>query len=223
ADTLRSPCSTFKIVIALMGYDAGIIEDEDHPKLPYKNTYPKYVDSWKQPHTPRLWFINSCLWYSQFITHRLGLKKMKAYLNRLNYGNQDLSGTKGKNNALTSSWISSSLEISPRAQLNFIEHLFNETLPFSPLSQKRTKAILVPEKLPNGWTLHFKTGSGYQLDSARKKIPLKMGWCVGWMQKGGRTIFFIQYIKEDSLKPGFAGNRIKSAAIKKLEKLVHKY
>lgn len=34
-----SPCSTFKIPIALMGFEEGILKNEDYPSLPYKEKY----------------------------------------------------------------------------------------------------------------------------------------------------------------------------------------
>ncbi|KJV81816.1 penicillin binding transpeptidase domain protein [Rickettsia hoogstraalii str. RCCE3] len=56
-----APCSTFKIVLSLMGYDDGFLIDETHPKLPFKEGYPAMLETWKQPHTPKEWMKNSCL------------------------------------------------------------------------------------------------------------------------------------------------------------------
>lgn len=54
-------------------------------------------------------------------------------------GNQDTSGDKGKNNGLTHSWLSSSLEISPEEQIDFLQKLLDNKLPVSLKSHEMTK------------------------------------------------------------------------------------
>jgi len=34
-----TPCSTFKIALSLMGFDAGILQDEEHPQWPLIKIY----------------------------------------------------------------------------------------------------------------------------------------------------------------------------------------
>ena len=43
----HAPCSTFKIAISLMGYHEGLLNDEMHPKLPFKEGYVDDIDKWK--------------------------------------------------------------------------------------------------------------------------------------------------------------------------------
>lgn len=61
-DKRYSPCSTFKIAISLMGFDSGILVDETHPTWDFKPVYVNWLDRWKQPHNPKLWLANSCVW-----------------------------------------------------------------------------------------------------------------------------------------------------------------
>ena len=111
-DQRYAPCSTFKIALALMGFDSGILIDEMHPVWPFKKGYVDDRDAWKQDHTPQTWIKESCVWYSQVFTKRLGMKKLQEYVTKFDYGNKDLSGDKGQNNGLTQAWLSSSLQIS---------------------------------------------------------------------------------------------------------------
>ena len=60
-----SPCSIFKIAISLMGFDSGILLDDTHPTCDFKPGYVDCLERWKQPHNPKMWLANSCVWYSQ--------------------------------------------------------------------------------------------------------------------------------------------------------------
>lgn len=44
-DVRYSPCSTFKILLSLMGYEEGFLIDELHPELPFKEEYISYIES----------------------------------------------------------------------------------------------------------------------------------------------------------------------------------
>ncbi len=49
-----SPCSTFKITLSLMGYDAGILKDEKTPIWDFQEGYDDWLESWKAPQTPSI-------------------------------------------------------------------------------------------------------------------------------------------------------------------------
>lgn len=218
--TRHAPCSTFKIPISLMGYNEGILIDETRPEWPFQTGYADYIDKWKQPHNPSLWMKNSCVWFSQVLTEKLGMSKFKDYVTKFDYGNQDVSGDKGKNNGLTNSWLSSSIEISPEEQAIFLQKLIDNKLPVSLQSQEMTRKILFMEELPGGWKLYGKTGSGSPLSKNRmqKLEGHQIGWFVGWIQKDNRTIIFTNFI-EDQQKT-YAGPRAKEAAKEKLLQII---
>jgi beta-lactamase class D len=178
-----SPCSTFKIVISLMGYDDGILIDHSIPEYPFKSGYVDWLDLWKQPHTPSLWMKNSCVWYSQVITQQLGMKKFGNYIKIFNYGNQDVSGDKQTNNGLTHAWLDTSLAISVAEQVECLKKLINNDLLVSKHAHEITKDILFKENLSNGWRLYGKTGGGYN-----------HGWFVGWIEKSGEYLVFATHM-----------------------------
>lgn len=215
----HSPCSTFKIAIALMGYDAGILIDEHHPLLPFKAGYLDWNPAWKKPHDPMMWMKNSTVWYSQVVTKKLGEKKFQAYLKKFNYGNQDASGDASMNNGLTESWLSSSLKISPKEQILFLQKLLDEKLPVSKQAQEMTKNIIFVQEI-EGWKIFGKTGSGDFYDANGELNPKKqIGWFVGWATKDDRSVIFAHYV-EDEEKLGYAGGRIaREDVLKKLPAL----
>ena len=68
-----TPASTFKLAIALMGYDAGILQDAHAPVWDYQPSYPDWGgDDWRKPVDPTHWIKYSVFWYSQQIGEKLG-------------------------------------------------------------------------------------------------------------------------------------------------------
>lgn len=218
-----APCSTFKIFLSLIGYDSGILEDETHPVWKFEEGYADWRDVWKQDYTPTSWMKESCVWYSQVLTKRLGMKKFQDYVNKLNYGNMDVSGDVGKNNGLTNAWLSSSLEISPMEQLDLLQKLISSQLPLSIKSQEMTKKILYIEELPHGWKLYGKTGSGSLLNQDRTiKTDIQHGWFIGWIQKDERIILFVNHIIDDKALDTYAGPRARAEVKEKLLELINR-
>ena len=71
-----SPCSTFKITLSLMGYDADILKDENNPTWDFEEGYDDWLAAWRITQTPESWMKFSCVWYSKLLSLQLGLKKM---------------------------------------------------------------------------------------------------------------------------------------------------
>ena len=65
-------------------------------------------------------FQTSCVWYFRELIDEIGKDLMQTELNKLKYGNCDITDWNGKQNtnndnpALTGFWIESSLKISPK-------------------------------------------------------------------------------------------------------------
>lgn len=200
-DERHSPCSTFKIALSLMGFDAGILIDKNTPKWEFREEYEQKLQSWYkrsiglqynwiQSHTPATYMENSVVWFSQLITERLGEEKFKNYVEKLNYGNKDVSGTAPHfNDGLLNSWLQTSLKISPAEQVEFLEKMLLKTLPLSIDAQEKTAEIMQkrvngqPEEW-KGWKLYGKTGGGKSYER----------WFVGWVEKDGEKIVFANYI-----------------------------
>lgn len=200
-DIQNPPCSTFKVALALMGFDSGILTDKDSPKWSFKGEYESKFQSWYKPemgiqygwhgeHTPATYMQNSVVWFSHQITERLGKEKFQAYVNKLNYGNKDISGTPGQDDGLLNSWLQTSLKISPREQVEFLEKMVTGHLELSKDAQEKTMEIMVKRDTNgqpitwNGWKLYGKTGGGTGCDR----------WFIGWVEKDVEKIIFAQYV-----------------------------
>jgi len=194
-----SPCSTFKIPLALMGYDAGILKDAHDPAWNYDPRVHEAVRDIDKARTdPTRWEKDSVIWYSREITKRLGAARFKTYVDRLNYGNRDVTGDPGKANGLSNAWLGSSLTISPDEQVAFLRRMLAGKL-LSPRACALTGAILPVFDGSGGWRVHGKTGSGRFRDAAgREDRARQLGWFVGWAEKGGpggkRRVTFAQFL-----------------------------
>jgi beta-lactamase class D len=189
--TRFSPCSTFKIPLALMGYDAGILKDAHHPAWPYRPAV-DHAGREEEKHAtdPTRWEAVSVVWYSQEITRRLGAMKFKAYVDRFGYGNRDLRGNPGKHDGLTQAWLGSSLTISPDEQVGFLRRMLGHRL-VSARAHAQAEAVIPAFQGSDGWNVRGKTGSGWLSDAAGKGDRTQpLGWFVGWAGKGTRRIAF---------------------------------
>lgn len=208
-----SPCSTFKIPLSLMGFDSGIFKSEDSPKWDFKPEYNAVIEIHAKDHTPKTWMANSVVWYSQLLTQKLGIDKFTNYVAKLSYGNQDLSGNKGKNDGLTRSWLGSSLKISANEQIEFLRNLKTNNLPVSKAAIKHTENILFVEDLPDGWKLYGKTGSASDTNAdGSKNDDIQIGWFIGFLEKSGQTYIFAINIHDKQKFTEYAGRRAKAMA-----------
>ncbi len=212
-----SPASTFKLPIGLMGFDSGILQDANTPRLPFRKGYADWLPEWRSATTPSAWMKHSVVWYSQQVTTRLGMARFQSYLDRFDYGNRDVSGNPGKNDGLTQAWLSSSLKISPDEQAVFLRKLVNRTLPVSSRAVDMTASLMRYPRLRNGWELYAKTGTG------REPGALPHGWLVGWTSDGRRTVVFARLAQDAQREPGSrAGLRVRDAFVKELPGLLEK-
>lgn len=201
-------CSTFKVPLAVIAFDSGILKDE------------KQILKWdgkveSRPEVNRdqnaqTWMRDSVVWFSQRLAVRLGPKKFQSYLDRLEYGNRDLSA------GLTSAWLispaakGSALKISGYEQIEFLKKLWRDQLPASKRSQALTREITYLETSPQQFRLSGKTGSNFY-DKDRK---VHLGWFIGHLQKGDQEYLVVTNLsdREPTDQPGFGGARAKAIA-----------
>jgi beta-lactamase class D len=215
-DARFAPCSTFKIPLALMGFDAGILYDGKNPVWHYKPAFdaraPVMIDAWRKSFDPAGWLKESAVWYSQELALKLGQEKFAQYAAGFNYGNGDISGDAGKNNGLTHSWLSTSLQISPREQIDFLRRMLAGKLPVSEFALAKTAPLLFAGEIGGG-RLFGKTGTGFA-DRATKK---QRGWYIGWLERGPRRLLFAGLVDYEG--PEFAGKYARGLMTDVLNKL----
>lgn len=215
-DQRFSPASTFKVPLAVMGYDAGILSNENTPAWDYKTEF-NAVKRDRKTVDPTIWERDSVIWYSREITRLLGAEKFAAYVGTFGYGNADVSGTPGKDDGLTGSWVDSSLTIAPVEQVDFLRRLLSGGLPVSAKAHAMTIAIL-PAFEAGEWTVQGKTGST-RMRNGSGEDKRAIGWFVGWAQKGDRRIVFAR-LAVNGRQEGPKGPATRAAFLKELPRLV---
>lgn len=215
----RSPVSSFKLPLAVMGFDSGVLQDAHTPSWVYKDEYQSDMDIQKKTTDPTVWLKESIVWYSQQLTLQMGAAAFKDYVSKFNYGNMDVAGNPGKNDGLTQSWLQSSLLISPQEQVVFIKKLLECDLGVSENACKVTIAI-TPEFKAGEWQVFGKTGSGWLKDDKGNIDKSKpQGWFVGWAIKGQKTVTFAKLIVEDRPSKEYGGPKAREAFLKELSSI----
>ena len=124
AETRRSPCSTFKIISSLIALENGTITPENSTR-PWSGEI-FWNEDWNKDIDFCEAFCTSCVWYYRQVIDDIGKDMMQKELDKLQYGNCDISDWEGRlntnnnNRALTGFWIESSLLISPKEQAEVI-------------------------------------------------------------------------------------------------------
>lgn len=183
-----SPFSTFKIANSLIGLDTGVISDAEFVIKWDKQKYPAFsqdtlpFSEWWQDQTLRTAFKRSVVWYYRELALKVGERRMKEYVNRLDYGNEDASGP------LNGFWLRSSLKISADEQVEFLKRLYKEELPVSKRSVNIVKEIMTLEETPR-YKLSGKTGGGPLADDRY------LGWFVGYLETKENTYLFATEIE----------------------------
>lgn len=219
-----SPASTFKVPLALIGFETGLLQDTQSPAEPYRNEYQAPFEGWRQTTTPTTWLRDSVVWYSQVLTRRLGMPQFQGFVDVFDYGDRDLTGDPGEANGLTHAWLSSSLEITPRQQVDFWHRLHNRALPVATAAYNHTFASIPVFAAPGGWTVHGKTGTALQKSTDGTPNGGQYGWFAGWMENGKDTYIFARLTTEPAPATGsiegFAGRRTKDAFLAEAATLV---
>ncbi|MEJ2534849.1 MAG: penicillin-binding transpeptidase domain-containing protein [Gammaproteobacteria bacterium] len=164
--TARSPCSTFKMPNALIGLETGVVSGP-HDVRRWDGVQRPRRES-NRDHDLESAFRQSIVWYFQALARDVGEARMQTWIDRLGYGNRDLSG------GIDRFWLGSSLAIDAHGQLDLLRRLHHGALPFRPAHQQTVRELMRQDS-PLPGTLHGKTGSCLNGDAPDH------GWFVGWV------------------------------------------
>lgn len=169
AETRYSPASTFKIPHALFALDAGVIRDEFHV-IPWDGRKRSY-EAWNHDQTLRSSMRHSVVWVYQTFAKAIGEAQERKYMEKIKYGNADPTGE-------APFWVEGNLRISAFEQIDFLQRLYRNDLPFRLDTQRLVKDVMINEA-GRDWRLRAKTGwSG------------AVGWWVGWVERPTGSVFF---------------------------------
>ena len=180
-DTTRfSPKSTFKILNSLIALQTGAVTDENMV-IKWDSVDRKNPD-WNKDMDMKEAFKLSCLPFYQEVARRIGLEKMKTFIDSISYGNKNIEGP------IDSFWLNNKLKISPDEQLGLLKKLYFDQLPFRKSVQQTVRDMMVRED-NTAYKLSYKTGWGY--DENNQTI----GWVTGWIEENRHVYFFVTLVK----------------------------
>jgi beta-lactamase class D len=169
------PASTFKIPNSIIALETGVIANDsvvfkwDGEKRNFKK--------WEQDLTFKQAFQVSCVPCYQEIAGKVGIKRMKSYLEKLHY-----SGMVFDTLTLDNFWLKGKSKFSQMQQIDFLERLYFSKLPISKRTENIMKNIMLIEKTGK-YTLSGKTGWGMRGE-------LDNGWFVGYLETQNTVCFF---------------------------------
>jgi beta-lactamase class D len=174
------PGSTFKIPNSMIALETGVVEGPDTVMKWDGQQYS--VDAWNQDLKFRDAFRVSCVPCYRAIARKVGDKVEQEWVNKLDYGNHDISGGVDK------FWLWGGLRISPLEQIDFLRRFDGNQLPISERTADIVRDIMTLD-VTEKYVLRAKTGSTQKPDE-----PLDLGWFVGWLELGERRVFFATLI-----------------------------
>ncbi|MDE5933375.1 MAG: class D beta-lactamase, partial [Lachnospiraceae bacterium] len=151
AMTRRSPCSTFKIISSLVALESGILDPDDSVRAWSGEIF--WNENWNQDIDFADAFQTSCVWYFREVIDEIGKDRMQAGLEKISYGNCDISDWEGRlntnnnNRALTGFWIESSLKISPKEQTEVMAHIFGSDTDYAAETINSLKQVMLAAEL----------------------------------------------------------------------------
>ncbi|MFA5060661.1 MAG: penicillin-binding transpeptidase domain-containing protein [Candidatus Omnitrophota bacterium] len=176
-----SPCSTFKIYNTLIGLELGLIKGPDDPWYEWDGVR-RDINDWNRDLTLREAFRVSAVPAYQILARQIGMKRMKKYIDRINYGTKDISA------GIDIFWLDRSgivsIMISADEQVALLNKLLDGKLPFADKNIAKLKDVMLVSKSEKG-TLYGKTGSGMGIDG-----KWSLGWFVGFLEHSGTTYVF---------------------------------
>ena len=174
------PASTFKIFSALVALETGVIADIS-TVMPWDGVVRGRTEL-NQDLTLLEGFRLSAVPHFQALVREIGAQRMQQHIDAVGYGNRDISG------GIDQFWLTGALRISPLEQVQFLQRLYRNELPFSQRSMDLVKTLMLSEDTPQQ-RIRSKTGLAV-LDGDENT-----GWWVGWVENDTGVRFFASVLQ----------------------------
>jgi len=198
-----SPCSTFKIANALCALENGLVDSAD-TVIPWDGKE-RWNPAWNKDLTLKQAMAVSAVPHFQQLAAQAGEATMQNFLDRIHYGNRNITG------GIKQFWLGSSLLISADQQADFLRQLVNSKLPVTPHSRQVVYDIMFQQQGKNG-RLYGKTGTGVDAGN-----HVNLGWYVGWVDTNSTQTYVFAVNIRQGKKP--SGPLVKQRLIALFEKL----
>lgn len=180
------PCSTFKIPNTLIALGARAVTPEDNFLGRDRERDPRqehWSDAWDSDQDLPSALRRSTVWYYQELARRVGSEEMQRQLDRLGYGNRDISA------GIDQFWLGGSLAISADEQVEFLRRLHAGDFGFPEQHLALLRAGTFQEE-------REVDGAPYALYAKTGACPIAgdddawVGWWVGWIDRPEGPAFF---------------------------------
>ena len=164
------PASTFKIMVSLIALETGVLKDE-HEIVRWDGTrYPDNPD-WQRDMTLREAMRSSSEPFFLALAKRIGHDRLADWVERAHYGNGRIGPDPAR------AWHDGVLTVTALQQVDFVDRLRRESVPFSRRAIALTKAAMLDSER-NGQRVYGKTGTYFPDDGSGH------AWWVGWTEGG---------------------------------------
>ena len=153
----------------------GIIEN-DTTILKWNGEH-RDMEIWEKDLSFKEAFRTSCVPCYQEIARKIGMIRMKDYLEKFEYKEMIFD-----NSTIDNFWLEGNSKISQKQQIEFLKKFYFSKLPISDKTTKIVKNIMEIERTEN-YILSGKTG----LSSTNEKFN---GWFVGYIETKSNVYFF---------------------------------
>src|SRR5699024_10411233 len=162
--------------------ESNVIKRNDNIMKWNGKLYP--YQNWNQDQNLNTALKNSVTWYFLNLDKKVQMKNIESYLDRLHYGNQDVSG------GIEELCLESSLKISPIDQVQILTDLYINQFEFDDKNIQFVKDAMKLETKERA-TLYGKTGTG---TINGKNVN---GWFIGYVETENNRYFFATNIEND--------------------------
>lgn len=196
----RLPCSTFKIPNSLIALEERAVRDE-HEMMKWDGIV-REIAAWNADQNLQSAYRNSTVWFYQALARRMGMAVYQTWLQRLAYGNGDLSA------GLDRFWLEGPFTVTHEEQIRILRGIGEGTLPVSSRSINILKSIMVMDKSDThgGGILRAKTGMCREPETGHPT-----GWLVGYTERAGERFYFSSFVTADVEGQDFARRRVEAS------------
>lgn len=200
------PASTYKIPHSIIGLETGILANEE--TIFKWDGNERGFSIWEKDLTLKEALHKSCVPCYQEMARKIGAKRMNENLEKLNFGNMDVTAE-----TVDNFWLTGSSKINAFEQIDFLRRLYNKELPISTSTHETIIKILRIEQNED-FILSGKTGLAVNFER-------NIGWFVGYLEKKGKVFYFATRISpkdKDMPRNEFSSLR-KTITLKALKEL----
>ena len=174
------PASTFKIPNSIIALETGIVES-DTTVLPWDGQSYRFK-VWEQDLTFRDAFHFSCVPCYRKIAREVGIERMRAFLDKLDYKSMVVQDTN-----LDLFWLEGQSRITPFEQIRFLKRLNNTELPISNRTEEIIKKMMI---ITENDSIVLRGKTGWSNDHGKNN-----GWFVGYIERDNNVFYFATNIE----------------------------